>query len=163
MASARRVSEKYNSGATPSTCESTPCKHACSPLPHLASRSVKPCASTGHRWSGLSGPPARCSAARHCSSSTPAGLTRAAGLSTTFSSCNQGVAVRISSSGYKHLKRASVQLRVEQRQQFVKRNQQVLCSNRQTNARKCQLPADGHIIHIKIFTDILHAPELPGM
>lgn len=53
---------------------------------HLASRSLNPCASTGHRWSGLSAPPARCSASRHCSSSTPAGFTRAAGLSTTFSS-----------------------------------------------------------------------------
>ena len=54
--------------------------------PHLASRSLNPWASTGHRWSGLSAPPARCSASRHCSSSTPAGFARAAGLSTTLSS-----------------------------------------------------------------------------
>lgn len=50
----------------------------------LASRSLKPLAWTGHSLSGLSGPPARCRAALHCSSSTSWGFTRAAGLSTTF-------------------------------------------------------------------------------
>lgn len=54
------------------------------PPTHLASRSVKPCAGTGQRRSGLPGPPARCIASRHCSSSTLGGLTRAAGFSTTL-------------------------------------------------------------------------------